>query len=118
MNPRSTNSCHATLGRRGEDAAEQWYRDRGWTILERNWSCREGELDVVAVRDGTVAVCEVKSRANTRFMDPALAIGPAKQARVRRATLQWLSQQPWRAHVRFDAAIVVSGQVRMIEDAF
>ena len=61
------------LGRRGEDAAASWYEAGGYVVLDRNWRCSEGELDLVAARvDGSVVVfCEVKTRARAPSARPS-----------------------------------------------
>lgn len=107
-----------TVGTRGEDLAAAWYRNAGYEILERNWRCFEGEIDIIARKGRSVAVCEVKARTSDRFMDPALAVGPAKQAKVRTAAFRWLDENRAQGRVRFDVALVVSGHVQMIEGAF
>ncbi|MEM7095840.1 MAG: YraN family protein [Actinomycetota bacterium] len=106
------------LGEKGEDATAAWYVKNGYRIVERNWSCREGELDIVAADDDVVVFCEVKSRASDRFADPALAVDHRKQQRVRTAALRWLGNRRVNRRLRFDVAIVLRGQVRIIEDAF
>jgi putative endonuclease len=106
------------LGERGEDAAAAWYVHAGYRIVDRNWRCREGEIDVIATNGDTVVFCEVKSRASSRFADPATAVDHRKQAKVRRAAFRWLEDQPWKNQLRFDVAVVVSGRVEVIEDAF
>lgn len=106
------------LGARGEDIAASWYHDQGFAIVGRNWTCREGELDVVAQRDDLLVFCEVKARASERFADAALAVDYRKQVKVRRAAFRWLESQPWHKDLRFDVAIVISGRLRVIEDAF
>lgn len=106
------------LGERGEDTVAAWYVKNGYRILDRNWSCKEGELDIVAASHDSLVFCEVKSRASDRFADPALAVDHRKQVKVRRAAFRWLEGQSWKQHLRFDVAIVVSGRIRIIEDAF
>ena len=106
------------LGQTGEDAAAAWYRKRGYTIVERNWRCFEGEIDIIAKRGHTIIVCEVKTRRSDRCMDPALAITRSKQAKVRTAAYRWLDKHSSRGHVIFDAALVVNGRVQIIEEAF
>lgn len=82
----------AALGRSGEDAAVAYLTSRGLQVVERNWRCRYGELDIVA-RDGPVLVfCEVKTRRGTRFGSPVDAITVAKAARLRRLAGLWLAQ--------------------------
>lgn len=122
MNKKATNKKKAaahSLGQRGEAAVADWYERAGYTIVARNWRCFEGEIDIIARRGSTLAVCEVKTRANDRFMDPALAIGRAKQAKVRTAAFRWLREHGYRrSRVRFDVGLVVSGRVQMIQGAF
>lgn len=106
------------VGEVGEETAAEWYRAAGYKIVARNWRCFEGELDIVAAKGRSISVCEVKARSNSRFMDPALAVTPAKQAKVRTAAYRWLEQNQPRARVRFDVALVVDGRLQMIEGAF
>jgi putative endonuclease len=80
-----------TLGRQGEQAAADHLTRLGWQILDRNWRCGEGELDIVA-RDGTeLVVCEVKTRSSVVFGTPVEAVTPAKAARLRRLAGRWLA---------------------------
>jgi len=97
------------LGARGEDLAVAWYMDQGYRLLDRNWRCREGELDVVVSRDRCVVFCEVKTRSGTGFGLPAEAVTGEKQRRLRRLASRWLGAQPPSvsfAEVRFDVACV------------
>ncbi|TQF67096.1 YraN family protein [Rhodococcus spelaei] len=96
------------LGARGEDLAVEHLVGRGMTVLERNWRCRYGELDVIA-RDGEAVVfVEVKTRSGRGFGTPAEAVTFAKQSRIRRLAGLWLRAQPrgW-ARVRFDVVAIV-----------
>ena len=100
------------LGARGEELAAAWYTGRGYTVLARNWRCREGELDLVLARSGSVVFCEVKTRTGSGFGIPAEAVTGEKQRRLRRLATRWLSEQPRSesgggyADVRFDVACV------------
>ncbi|HLH84379.1 MAG TPA: YraN family protein [Trebonia sp.] len=86
------------LGRDGEQAAVNYLKGCGFRILDRNWRCAEGEIDIVAVDRHTFVVCEVKTRSGTRYGTPLEAVGRAKRARLRRLAVRWLT-----AHgVRFD----------------
>ncbi|MGH3243088.1 MAG: YraN family protein [Spirillospora sp.] len=82
-------NAHISLGRRGEDAAVAHLVELGWTILDRNWRCREGELDIVAHDGRGHVVCEVKTRGSARFGDPLEAITADKAARLRRLAWRW-----------------------------
>ena len=63
-----------TLGVAGEDAVAAWYSNAGYALLDRNWRCREGELDLVVARDRAVVFCEVKTRRGTAFGAPFEAV--------------------------------------------
>jgi putative endonuclease len=114
------------LGARGEDLAVAWYTGQGYTVLCRNWRCREGELDLVASRGRNVVFCEVKTRTGTGFGVPAEAVTIEKQRRLRRLATRWLGEQrppEGFAEVRFDVACVtlkagVAPDLEVIEGAF
>jgi putative endonuclease len=85
------DSARAALGRYGENLAARHLVDAGFSLLARNWRCREGEIDIVA-RDGDVlVVCEVKTRRDVAFGTPLDAVTPAKAARLRRLAARWLA---------------------------
>jgi putative endonuclease len=97
------------LGRYGEDLAAEHLAAQGLQVLERNWRCREGELDIVA-REGRVLVfVEVKARSGTGFGTPAEAVGPVKARRIRGLACRWLAEhRPAGAQeLRFDVVSVV-----------
>ncbi|WP_433326714.1 YraN family protein [Spirillospora sp. CA-294931] len=77
------------LGRRGETAAADYLARLGWTVVDRNWRCPEGELDIVAFDGTRHVVCEVKTRTSTAFGTPLDAVDHAKAARLRRLALRW-----------------------------
>lgn len=107
------------LGASGEELVAGWYEARGYRVLDRNWRCRAGELDIVAGRGGLVVFCEVKTRSSVAFGVPAEAVTPAKQARLRKLGVQWLEQTGARARdVRFDVASVLNRDIEVIEGAF
>lgn len=91
------------LGMYGEKVAVAHLLACGLTILDRNWRCEIGEIDIVA-RDGdTLVFCEVKTRSSTRCGDPLEGVTPQKAARLRRLAARWLARQEVRpAEVRID----------------
>jgi putative endonuclease len=97
------------LGRRGERLAEQHLLARGYRLVERNWRCRQGEIDLV-VRDGDALVfVEVKTRTSTAFGHPFEAITPVKLARLRRLAVEWCTAHPTeRGRIRIDAVAVLA----------
>lgn len=95
------------LGRLGEQLAAEHLERLGFTILERNYRTRWGELDLVAFDGQTLAFCEVKTRRRGRLgASPLEAVRPRKRAQVRRMAGSWLSNRsdhPYAASLRFDA---------------
>jgi putative endonuclease len=81
------------LGQYGENVAAAHLRDAGLTILERNWRCDIGEIDIVA-RDGDVlVVCEVKTRSGLGFGAPLEGVTARKAARLRRLAARWVHER-------------------------
>lgn len=78
------------VGRYGEDVAARYLESHGMRIVERNWRCGQGEIDIVAIEGDIVAVVEVKTRRSQRCGSPFEAIDPRKAARLRRLAVQWL----------------------------
>lgn len=72
------------LGDRGEDAAAAYLERSGLTIVERNWRCQSGEIDIVALDGDTLVLVEVKTRKSAAKGSPEDAITPAKQRRYAR----------------------------------
>jgi putative endonuclease len=79
------------LGRTGEQAAADHLESIGFRILDRNWRCADGEIDIVAVDRHVFVVCEVKTRSGTRYGTPLEAISRAKLRRLRRLAVAWLN---------------------------
>jgi putative endonuclease len=97
------------LGRWGEDVAVRHLEAAGCEVLDRNWRCREGELDVVVREGGTLAFVEVKTRSGLGYGEPAEAVTPVKARRIRVLAARWLAEQrpsgSW--DLRFDVVSVV-----------
>ncbi len=96
------------LGNRGERIAAAYLTDAGMRVLDRNWRCREGELDIVA-RDGDALVfCEVKTRRGVGFGHPVEAVTGTKQRRLRTLAQRWLAAHEEHApELRFDVVGVL-----------
>ncbi|HEV2070856.1 MAG TPA: YraN family protein [Acidimicrobiales bacterium] len=107
------------LGAEGENLSAAWYEAQGYGVLARNWHCREGELDLVVRRGGTIVFCEVKTRSSLAFGSPLEAVTPVKQRRIRRLAAAWLRETDTHAsEVRFDVAAVLNGTVEVVQNAF
>ncbi|MBK9697075.1 MAG: YraN family protein [Propionibacteriaceae bacterium] len=79
--------------RAGEDLAATYLSGIGWEVVERNWRCPAGELDIIAKEPGSppvVVFCEVKCRRDRGFGDPLESITATKVAKLRQLALHWL----------------------------
>ena len=125
------------LGDAGEALVARWYEQRGFVVVDRNWRCREGELDLVcAGREAGVSVlvfCEVKTRRSTAFGSPLEAVTITKQRRIRVLAGRWLAEQGSAGggrvggvrapRLRFDVASVLARpgtapEITVVEAAF
>jgi putative endonuclease len=96
------------VGARGEDLVAEYLEKAGYSVVARNARVGRLELDLVATRADLFVFCEVRTRSNDRFMDPAASIVRAKALNIRRAALGWLNANALFAReLRFDAAAVV-----------
>jgi putative endonuclease len=106
-------------GATGEDQAAAWYVAHGYEVVERNWRCRLGEVDLVLYRGGTLVFCEVKARRTDRFGTGAEAVTAEKRQRLRLLAGRYLGESAARpSAVRFDVASVLGGDLEVIEAAF
>ncbi len=97
------------VGKRGEECAAVFLAGAGYRVIERNWRCAQGEIDVVAERNGEVVFVEVKTRSGTGFGHPFEAITVAKLARLRRLAAAWCEQAEDRpGRIRIDAIAVIA----------
>ncbi len=105
------------LGKRGENAACDFLKRRGYDIIERNWTCPAGEADVIAKdEDGTIVFVEVKTRNGVEAGLPAEAVTPQKRARYERIAGFFLADYDGEeCRIRFDViAILVVGENRAL----
>lgn len=103
------------LGARGEELAASRYADEGFQVLDRNWRCRIGEIDLVLQKGSTLVVCEVKTRSTLAYGSPAEAVTALKRARLRRLAARWLAEHDVHpATVRFDVACVLGEDVEIL----
>jgi len=96
------------LGARGEDLATDHLIGAGLQILDRNWRCSQGELDIVARDGGEIVFVEVKTRSSVLFGHPFESITSAKVARLRRLAAAWCEAHEVAAEaIRIDAVAVI-----------
>jgi putative endonuclease len=124
-----------TIGGAAEDIAIHLLLERGYFVVERNFRCKAGELDVIAyradprhgssrfaeLRRSARMLCfiEVRSRFDDEHGDALLAIGRSKQAQVARVAGLYLAmKEPDYDEIRFDAIGITAGRVTLVEDAW
>ncbi len=98
------------LGRAGEARAAAHLERLGWQVLDRNWRCRDGELDIVALDAGELVIVEVKTRSGLGFGHPLEAIDRHKRNRLWYLAMAWAHAHPELAHgrrLRIDAIAVI-----------
>jgi putative endonuclease len=121
LGPEVRPTSSASAGERFERDAEALLKANGLTLIERNWLCRFGEIDLI-MRDGaTLVFVEVRQRNSQRFGGAAASIGSQKQARMERAIALYLSRLPTMPACRVDAVLFEGSRpaqwVRNIFDA-
>lgn len=115
-----------SLGSFGEDKAAQYLRRQGYSIVERNFSCRFGEIDIIARKGKFIAFVEVKLRKNSDFAQAREFVTASKQRRIISTATLWLSIKNCELQPRFDVIEIYAPegsdskrlQINHIEDAF
>ena len=106
------------IGKQGEEAAREYLRQRGYSIVERNWRCPFGEIDIVA-RDGdTLVFVEVKRRSSSGYGGAEGALTQHKQRRIVAAARMYLARSGSDLPVRFDLVAIDRGRINLFKDAF
>ncbi|SDQ83013.1 putative endonuclease [Curtobacterium sp. UNCCL20] len=85
---------NSSLGRFGEDRAVEWLEDHGFRVVERNWRCPRGEVDIIAWQSCTLVFIEVKTRSGISTGHPFEAITASKVARMRRLVPASFDEHP------------------------
>lgn len=108
----ATYAQRMAVGDYGERLAARYLSSRGLVVVDRNWRCSRGEIDIVALEDETLVVVEVKTRVGDRFGTPLEAVTAEKAARLHRLGRLWLQEHPQRTHrlLRLDVVAVRCGR--------
>ncbi len=109
-------------GQLAEDMAVSYLEGRGYDVLQRNYRCSFGEIDIIAVEDNTLVFVEVRSRENDLHGHPLETIGPAKIARIIKTARDFISKAgPIRIPLRFDALSILledEPRIELVKEAF
>ncbi|MBE6853561.1 MAG: YraN family protein [Ruminococcus sp.] len=95
------------LGNRGEDAVCRYIQKYGYSILERNFNCPNGEIDIIAENSDTIAFIEVKSRKEQSMVSGAEAVNHVKKLRIIKTAAWYSYAKPLTKQPRFDIAEVI-----------
>lgn len=106
------------LGLLGELKAVRFLRKNGYKILERNYCCPCGEVDIIARKADVCAFIEVKTRSNAYFGQPNQAVDSQRQIRYIRSARYYFSGKTPDLVVRFDIIEILNGKINHIENAF
>jgi len=113
---------HTELGKAGEDAAVKFLEGKGFVIRHRNWRNRHLELDIVAYKDRTIRIIEVKTRSNNDFADPIIAVDRTKRNRLVKAADAYIKYFNLDMPVFFDVITLVGSEgifnIEYVEEAF
>lgn len=110
-------------GKRGEEMAAAYLTRAGYRVIERNYRCLFGEIDIVAEEGDVLVFVEVKSRRSAAYGDPQLAVGRQKQEKISRIALHYLAERGHsRRNARFDVLSVrllpEGHRIELIRNAF
>jgi len=102
------------LGTKGEQLAVKFLKREGYKIIQRNYRCKLGEIDIIAERDRTLAFVEVKTRQTDAFGLPQDSVTPTKKNQISRAALSYIKENKLIGRsCRFDViAVTFSGESR------
>ncbi len=107
------------LGLQAETRAAEYLQRKGYRVVDRNWTCRGGEIDLVCEHGDTVVFVEVRARSNDAHGTPLETVVDAKRRRLIRAAEIYLHQKQWWDRAcRFDVVAVTRDGIEHIEDAF
>jgi putative endonuclease len=115
---------HLEIGKTGELAAAKYLKKYNYKILELNFSCKLGEIDIIAYHKNTIVFVEVKTRKNNMYGTPAQAVNKSKQKRLIKTALYYLQlKNKYNENIRFDIVEVwlidkVIKDINIIPNAF
>jgi putative endonuclease len=111
------------LGKKGEGKALWFLKKKGYRIIEKNYVCKLGEMDIIAKEKDTLVFVEVKTRTTTEFGPPQLAVNSSKQRQLSKVALNYLKEKHLEdVKARFDVVAILLEQdkekIELIKDAF
>ena len=113
-------SNNVGVWKNGESVAVQFLIKSGYRILQTNFRCRIGEIDIIAQhkKSNVLVFVEVKAKTNTNFGLPIEMVTPNKQNKIKQVAMCYLQQTGEEKECRFDVVDVLNGNINHIENAF
>ena len=105
-------------GKAAENAAARFLAGQGLRLVERNWRCKMGEIDLIVRDGGTLVFVEVRARSGMGFGGAAASITAGKQSRIIRSAQLYLSALRSHPACRFDVVLLDGPKLSWIRDAF
>jgi putative endonuclease len=111
------------LGKKGEELALRFLKKKGYRLIEKNYVCKLGEMDIIAREKDTLVFIEVKTRTSTFFGPPQLAVTSSKQRHLSKVALYYLKEKRLEdVKARFDVVAILlrpkGEEIELIRDAF
>ncbi|HKZ46725.1 MAG TPA: YraN family protein [Thermodesulfobacteriota bacterium] len=112
-----------SVGKQGESLATEFLRKNGYRIVENNFRNRYGEIDIIAIEGKTIVFIEVKTKTNSKFGPPKMAVDLRKQRQISKAALAYLTQKRMNNNpARFDVVGISmlenKTEIELIKNAF
>lgn len=115
-------ATHNDLGEKGEELAVTFLQKKGYKILERNWRFKKAEVDIIAQKEGVLAVIEVKTRTSNYFGNPQDFVNQKKIQLLVEAANEYVISNDLDVEVRFDIVAIIQNKnttkIEHLEDAF
>lgn len=108
-------ATHNDIGKQGEELANEFLRKNGYTILETNYRYRKAEIDLIAQKDQTLAIVEVKTRTSTDFGTPESFVNKKKINLILEATNAYVVEKDLDLEISLDIISVILGKETKIE---
>ena len=114
---------HNLFGTKGELLSKKYLEDKGYEILEENWTFGKAEIDLIAYREATIIFVEVKTRSSSNFAEPEDFVSSEKQKHMALAADEYIHLMDHQHEIRFDIISVLFDKfgeplIRHTEDAF
>lgn len=107
-----------SIGTHYEELVCKYLISYGVQILEKNYTCKFGEVDIIGFKDNTLIFFEVKYRKDEQFGNALCAIGKSKQKRIINCAKYYTAFKEYDCFIRFDAIGITNGKIEWIKDAF